>query len=112
MQNTTSTPTASSGPNAAQFTRAQYMAKECSHAEYYGQFITPAIRSRVASVIGAKRIAASKDEHLNDIALASWDSLSQYPEFRTPLRTALATAGDHLSLSGVVCVAKVAARTL
>ena len=91
-------------------TRTQYMNHECSHAEYYGQFLTPAIVEAVKSRIGVDRIKQSEDEHFNDIPLAMWDAFLSHPAFQ--LHERLKGVGDGWSLSGVVCVAKTAARKI
>jgi hypothetical protein len=57
-------------------TRADYMAKKCSHREYCGQFVTEAIRSMVLSMFTLEELLNSKDEHLNDLPLARWDRLA------------------------------------
>lgn len=59
-------------------TRKQYMTKEATHREYYGQFVTPSIIKFVVDRIGQKRIADSTDPHLNDIQLEDWDALEPF----------------------------------
>ena len=83
----------------------------CTHAEYYGQFVTPEIIKTVADDIGVERIKKSTDAHLNDIPLHQWDRQAQAPAF-AGLGAALKAAGDTLSLSSIVCVAKVAAKQI
>ena len=85
------------------FSRQQYMGKECSHSEYYGQFITSAARLIVINTIGRERILASDDPHFNDIPLRLWDRLS------FPIKN-MKEAGDYLTLAGGVCIAKEVAR--
>ena len=97
------------------FNHAAYMNKECSHREYYGQFVSAMLISHVVSIIGGQRINASTDEHLNDIPLAIWDRLA--PLVKAHCGSALAdsnasTSGGvrSISLADCVCVAKEAAR--
>ena len=90
---------------------SEYTAGNLTHQEYYGQFITPAVRNRVFHTIGIEKIKNSKDKHFNDIPLSKWDNLAQYSEFQS-LREKFTEAGDFMSLSSVVCVAKQAAHML
>jgi hypothetical protein len=55
------------------FTRAQYMAGECTHAEYMEQFVSDALVEMVGSRIGVDRIRASVNPYFNDIPLHEWD---------------------------------------
>lgn len=99
--------------------RKQYLDGECSHDEYYGQFVTPGLISYVVSRIGANRIKASTDEHMNDITLASWDRLTGVSGL---IDASLFKACDNVtyapeyadkflwSLSDQVCIAKRAAK--
>lgn len=93
-------------------TRKQYLDHDKTHREYYGQFVTPAMLEIVRETIGLDTIKRSTDEHFNDIPLQRWDGLAHQPEFREPFRLKLKEAGDTLSLSAVVCVAKEAARQM
>lgn len=90
--------------------RADYLARRHTHAEYYSQFITPNITRIVATRIGLKRLKLSTDEHLNDIPLSRWDAIgfAIIPD----IRDALKQAGDCDSMSGRVCILKAAARML
>jgi hypothetical protein len=94
-------------PVAASFTRKQYMERECTHREYYAQFVTDTTRGMVARLIGVERLRESTDEHLNDIPLQHWDRLPI-----TLPRGSMQAAGDWLSLAGKVCILKEAARQL
>lgn len=61
-----------------QFTRKQYMNKECTYREYYAQYVTPAIKRTVARTFGVDHLAKAlkEDEHLNTISLPRWDRLA------------------------------------
>lgn len=97
------------------YTRQQYLNRECTHSDYYGQFVTPAIRDIVLSRYNKKQLMDSlaQDEHLNSIPLASWDMLGASLEATlTGLGAKMKEAGDYLTLSGIVCVLKTAARQI
>lgn len=102
------------------FTRSDYMTKACSHEEYYGQFVTPAIRNAVKARFG-DRINKSNDPHFNDIPLAQWDSFHGNPNFASTLNVpsiyrailpAIKAAGEWLTLVTMTCISKQAARQL
>lgn len=87
------------------FTRKDYMARKCSHHDYYLQFGSSATRVYVGHAM--HKIRASTDEHLNDIPLKFWDN--------APVNTRLlseANASGGYSLSDVVCTAKAVARDM
>ena len=112
-------------------TRAQYMGREIDHKSYYRQFVTETTIADVVRVFGIEELdrAFAKDEHLNSIPLARWDSFSWYPvtsagvyrqpssgsdsgPFRSILavdREALTAAGETLTRAVLVCIAKQAA---
>ena len=89
------------------FTRKQYMAKECTHREYYGQFVTDDTRQTVLQSIGRSKLENSIDPHLNDIPLQQWDHM-----YLPPLGCSMKEAGDWLSMAGKVCILKEAARQI
>lgn len=107
-------------------TRAQYMGREIDHKSYYRQFVTETTIADVVRVFGIEELdrAFARDEHLNSIPLARWDSFSWYPvtptgvyrqprgPFRSTLavdREALTAAGETLTRAVLVCIAKQAA---
>lgn len=108
------------------YTRKQYMANECTFAEYYRQFVTPSLVEHVANAIGKERILRSTDPHLNDISLKEWDMLSGclHPSGRpfNPRHTFVfqvcgralgeANGSGGVSPSDLVCVLKSAARVI
>lgn len=85
------------------FSREQYLKGECTHANYYAQFVTGSAFQIVLNTIGRDRILKSADKHFNDIPLHLWDRLS------FPVK-GLKEAGDYLTLAGKVCIAKEIAR--
>lgn len=89
-------------------TRKQYLDGECTHEEYYGQFVTREIRQLVSRTFTVPRLVASPDPHFNDITLRRWDALAG--SLGKPTEAALRDRGDWLSLAGAVCILKEAAR--
>jgi len=86
------------------YTREQYLDKQVTHRQYFGQFVTPEIRSLVERYIGIERIKSSTDERLNDIPLQEWDMLTHslgnsYPD------------GNNC-LGSKVCILKEAAKQI
>ena len=81
------------------------LANECTHREYYAQFVTPANKADVVRMFGMKALLDSTDKHLNDLPLRKWDTLSTYN-----VAAKMKEAGDYLTLSSVVCINKEAAR--
>lgn len=88
-------------------TRIQYLARECTHDEYYGQFVTQEVFGILLSTFGRDCIVQSTDPHFNDIPLRIWDSLPGLHSMSD-----LKDAGDYLTLAGKVCIYKAAARQI
>lgn len=91
-------------------TRAQYLAGECSHRQFYAQFVTPEIRAFVLARFPLRRLCQTADqENLNSIPLSSWDSMAHSLR---EVDEALRAAGDYPTLCGKVCILKEAAKQL
>lgn len=94
-----------------QFTRQDYLNGNCTHEQYYNQFLNNVILNRVESAIGKDVIikALADDKNLNTIPLAKWDAIATnlYDVSRK-----MKEAGDYLTLAGGVCIAKAAARKI
>lgn len=90
-------------------TRESYVKGKITHEEYYSQFVTPEIRQAVADRFNVKRLQEA-GEHFNGIPIAQWDNLGL--SFHHALRDEFKERGDGLSISGVLCVLKVAARQI
>ena len=93
-------------------TRQQYLDGECTMREYYAQFVNEGTKRIIRDTIGEDAILQSTDPHLNDIPLARWDSVGM-----SALRTAdrneqMRECGDYMTLAGLVCIAKEAARQI
>jgi len=103
-------------------TRKQYLDKDATHREYYGQFVTDATVYAVVASIGAEDILASEDRAFNDISLERWDRCIGYCGSSTPppggsfrivglpVAVRFRDVGDLPSIAGWTCVAKEAAR--
>ena len=80
--------------------RQEYMDRKITHEEYY-LWLADFIGATIAMIpVSLERIRQSKDEHLNDITLATWDQ--QHPLIRSlAFRKGLAW-----SYSDTVCVLK------
>lgn len=78
------------------------------HRGYYAQFVTPGVIRAVVAHIGADRIKASADPHMNDIPLRRWDML--HGTIRQMTTTRCREAGEGSCLATSVCIAKEAAR--
>lgn len=95
------------------FTRREYIANECSHQEYYPQFVNDRVKYAVKTYIGLDKILASTNEHFNDIPLHLWDNI--HAEFlidRAKFKQANETDVFCWSLSDNVCILKAAARMI
>jgi hypothetical protein len=95
------------------YTRQQYFTNECTHEQYYGQFITPYIMQVVKEQIGLQNIknALTAGDNLNSIPLTRWDALATSIKSNT-ISEAFRKAGDYPTLAGYVCLLKAAARQL
>jgi hypothetical protein len=92
------------------FTRAQYLNDECTHEQYYGQFVTGHLTDAVVNLIGLDRIKASSDPYLNDIPLKAWDNLQPLVMSFAGAAIGKANGSGGVALSDCVCTAKAAAR--
>jgi len=94
-------------------TRQDYLdvssADDTAHRRYNAQFVSVGMVNAIESRIGLSRLLASTDEHLNDIPLNEWDRLdSLLISYGTNHR--LKQHGDFITMAGIVCIAKEAAR--
>ena len=91
--------------------------QQAAHRQYYGQFITDAMRADVVKFFGldALKQAAAHDgegfrhSYLNTIPLSRWDTFAAIYLKSVPLIKALREAGDCYSPSSATCIAKEAA---
>ena len=96
-------------------TRKDYMENRCTHREYYAQFVTNITKQRVLRTIGNKerlrehfKLESEEFFHPGKIQLKTWD---KFPIISTEADK-MREAGDYLTLSGVVCIAKEAAKQI
>ena len=99
--------------NITIITRKSYLSGSSSHAEYYGQFDSPAVRNAILRVIPLSDLMASTDPYMNDIKLSRWDAI-QLPK---ETRCMLSVANGHetsiiFSHSDAVCLAKAVAKRI
>ena len=87
-------------------TYKQYLNKDCTHSEYYSQFVTEEHVNKVVSRMGKDYILNSKDPDFNDSPLKHWDSIG----ITSPVSAMMEKAGEYLTLAGAVCIHKQAAR--
>jgi len=83
---------------------ANYVKGRCSHREYYGQFVTDRYIEAVVRYVGEERILSCKS--VDDIPLRVWDESPRFLSIGAKMKR----AGDWLSLSSCVCLAKEAAK--
>lgn len=92
-------------------TRQEYMDGKATHEQYYGQFVTDALKRAVTDRFGIETLVNSTDPHFNDIPLGQWDAFSQTMPFLVSMRKVFEAQGNRgWSLATVVCLAKEAAR--
>lgn len=97
------------------FTLQQYHRSECTHDEYYSQFVNQNVLRLVASKIGVSRIEKSLHLRFNDIPLQEWYDLR--PQLSASIDKRLFMFAEHrtvfiFSLSDTACIAKAAAKLL
>jgi hypothetical protein len=91
------------------YTRQQYINKECTHEQYYSQFVDTGILQTVKT-LSMKSLVEGKDEHFNNIPLQTWDRMAALVPLHIGKK--LRELGDGISLAGAVCILKEAARQL
>ena len=101
------------GTDTTIISRKSYLSGSCTHAEYYGQFDSPAVRRAILMVIPLSDLMASTDPHFNDIKLSHWDAI-RLPKVT---RCMLSVANGHetsiiFSHSDAVCLAKMVAKRM
>jgi len=89
-------------------TRKEYLNGECTHREFWAQFVDKRVKAHVANYIGRDAIISSTDPHLNDIPIAKWDHVGRL----LLLPITFESVGDYCTLSSLVCIAKEAARQI
>lgn len=94
-------------------TRIDLLNGECTHREYYAQFVTENIKKSVANRLPKEKLvkAILKDPNLNSIPLAVWDGIGVTVN-NSNINTLHREAGDWTTKVGLVCIVKEAARQI
>lgn len=92
------------------YTRKQYLNQECSFEQYYGQFITGAVRHNLTSRKGfLDKLSESKKDNFSDVtSLKVWYSFDGGSIATDKMKE----CGDYLTKAGLVCIYKLAARQM
>lgn len=89
------------------------MNKECTHQEYYSQYVTAGTELAVKRLIGVERIKESTDDNFNNIPLREWDNLKETIVYHCPGGIFKHLTGEPFyTLSDTVCIAKAAAEII
>lgn len=92
------------------FTRQQYLNKECTHQQYYAQFVTEYIKTQILTVFTPAELKASTDPYMNDLPRARWDLIVNSTTPTSKLKEACKP--HNVSQSDINSVVKEAARQL
>ncbi len=94
------------------FTRQQRLDNECTHEQYYSQFINQKMINDVLCFFGEKELkkAFKEDENFNTIPLQKWDSFGNFYIKNRGIDEKMKEIGDYLTAAGLVCIGKEAAR--
>ena len=109
------TTTNSANTASVRFTRYDYLSQQCTHAEYFGQFDSSAVRRAILRVIPMSDLMASRDPYMNDIKLSRWDNIRLDGEALRKLTIANGHAGvSHYvyAQSDIVCLTKEVAKRI
>lgn len=96
------------------FTRQQRLDNECTHEEYYSQFVNQKMLNDVVGFFGESELkkAFEEDKHFNTIRLSAWDSFGEFDirQGQYGIGAKMKEIGDYLTVAGLVCIGKQAAR--
>ena len=94
-------------------TKEQYRNKECTHREYYAQFVTPGVKRIVKDRFGIEQLVNTPDqENLNTLNLSTWDGLVPLLWMNFEICSLLKSANEWRTLGTGVCILKEAAKQL
>jgi hypothetical protein len=87
------------------FTRQQYLNGECSHQEYYVQYVNRQVWHLIANAFPVDKLRAAHavDKNFHTIELSYWDQLACFIQPNLDLLNKL---GESDTLSWRVCVLK------
>ena len=89
------------------FTYTQYFNGDCTHRQYYAQFVSDTLKSSVLNTIGLPALEKCRGQKwMNGIKLELWEKC-----FGVNVAL-MVECGDGESIGGRVCVAKEAARQI
>lgn len=89
-------------------TRNNLLNGECTHREYYAQFVNEEVKELIINSIGLDNL----DRILDPGNLSVWDSLSMSLRSIPFIFSVYKEVNDKLTLAGGVCIAKEAARQI
>ncbi len=95
-------------------TRQQYLNGECTHREFYEQFVNEEIKQAILnrySIIELKK-AYEENNSFNSIRLSSWDGMASFLRYDHELCNKIKEHGDFLTNAGAVCILKEAAKQI
>ncbi len=94
-------------------TKKQYHNKECTHREYYAQFVTPWVKQIVKDRFDIDKLVNTPDqENLNTLNLSIWDGLVPLLWMDFKICSLLKSADEWRTLGSGVCILKEAAKQL
>jgi lysophospholipid acyltransferase (LPLAT)-like uncharacterized protein len=91
------------------YTRQQYLNKECTHSQYYSQFVNKGVIQRVQR-FSEKDLMEGKNQDFNNIPLQWWDKVMIPVPFEIVQK--MKELGDYPTPAGVVCILKEAAKQI
>lgn len=96
------------------FTRSDYMNGNCSHYEYYSQFVTQGMKDIILSKYTKEQLKSyyEKDENLNNIPLKWWDSSENFFKQSIARTNSRLNGSNTWSSSQHTCAMKAAARQI
>ena len=92
------------------YTRKDYLNRQCSHSDYYAQFVEDYVLKLVSLRFSLDLLLVeyTKDSNFNTIPLADWQKIF----LGISLNDKLSQAGDYMTVAGSVCILKEAARQI
>lgn len=85
-----------------------------AHRAYHGQYVTEDIKDLVLKTYSVEtlRSAFRYDKHFNSIELVNWDMMGISLNYNHTLKMKLKENGDFITMAGIVCILKEAARQI
>lgn len=92
------------------WTKYDLLNGNCTHEQYYTQFIAPRIVQIVAGMIGTDWIKSSKSSSFDDIPAQRWLAVGTF--LQTMLAPTFSKHGDFVSVYSAIIVAKYTAKII